>query len=64
MDYSFLTTPASFQSDLAAATMPPTVRDAIAAAWAATIQTDPTYRVFAATGDLWTVIRIAAEREA
>jgi hypothetical protein len=68
MDYTFSTTPATFTADLAAAAtarrIPALVQTAIEAGWAATDQSKPTYQIDAATGDFWTVVRIAAMLEA
>lgn len=64
MDYTFATTPATFAADLAAAStaqsIPVAIRTAIESGWAATDQTKPTYQIDAATGDFWTVVRVAA----
>lgn len=66
MDYDFTTSPAEFAANLAAAatqqSIGGTVASAIQAAWDATVQTDPSYQVSAATGELWTVVRVAAVR--
>lgn len=62
MDYGFTTAPAEFTAALEALDAPTEVKAAVTAAWAATAQTDPSYEVVAATGDLWTVVRIAAVR--
>lgn len=60
MDYTFSITPAMFTADLAAQSIPAVVKAAIQAGWAATDQSKPTYEINAATGDYWTVVRIAA----
>lgn len=62
MDYGFTTVPTDFTAALTAADIPAPVKAAIQAAWDATTTTDPNYEINAATGDLWTVIRIAAVR--
>lgn len=66
MDYGFTTSPSEFAANLAAAasrqSIGGTVAAAVQAAWDATVQTDPSYEVSAATGDLWTVVRVAAVR--
>jgi hypothetical protein len=68
MDYTFSTTPATFAADLATAVadqhIPDPVQTAIKSGWAATDQTKPTYQIDAATGDFWTVVRVAAVLEA
>jgi hypothetical protein len=64
MDHDFSTTPDTFAADLEAQDIPAAVKTAITAAWGATNQTAPTYQVNAATGDFWTVIRIAAVLQA
>lgn len=63
MDYRFTATPATFSADLAAQNYPAALAAAVEAVWAATVQSDPSYEVNAAVGDLWTVVRIAAVRE-
>lgn len=63
MDYGFTTAPADFSAALEAADIPAPVKAAIQAVWAATATTDPQYQVSAATGPLWTVVRVAAFRE-
>jgi hypothetical protein len=62
MDYGFTTAPADFASALQAADIPAPTKAAIQAVWDATATSDPSYEVSAATGDLWTVIRVAAIR--
>lgn len=63
MDYGFSTAPADFAAALADLDAPAEVKSAIEAVWAATVQTDPVYEVLAATGDLWSVVRVAAVRQ-
>lgn len=63
MDYGFSTAPADFDAALAALDAPADVKAAIGAVWEATAQTDPSYEISAATGDLWTVVRVAAVRK-
>ena len=63
MDYAFTTAPADFQVSLVGSDVPLQLHGAVSSVWAVTAQTDPSYEVCVATGDLWTVVRIAAVRQ-
>lgn len=61
MDYAFMTTPATFDADLAASTVPAALQPAASAVWAATdtsAQGSYEVAVAASTEGHWTVVRV------
>lgn len=63
MDYGFTTSPTGFAAALAEADIPTSVKAALRATWDANDHSGATYEVSAATGETWTVARVAQVKQ-